>query len=153
MKLTKETLKRIIKEELEATLGEAQLSPDQERRNQEYSKEYSRRLKMSQTERDAEDLEKKISKIISEIQPQIAAAIEGKKVPDIKWTPPYTSKTSFVYAGNLSIDLDSWLMERGYISEYGKEDFFYEVEAAIEERLADKFPMVNNWYFSSVEDY
>ena len=60
MKLTKEQLKQIIKEELEATLGEAQLSPDQERRNQEYSKEYSRRLKMSQTERDAEDLEKKI---------------------------------------------------------------------------------------------
>ena len=104
MKLTKQTLKRIIKEELSAIMNEA-LSPEQERKNQEYSKEYSRRYKMSQTERDSEDLEKNISKIISEIRPLIAAAIQGKRVPDIKWTPPYTAKTSFVYAGNISIEL------------------------------------------------
>ena len=124
MKLTKETLKRIIKEELRATLNEM--------------------------ERETTDTD--LQKIISEIRPLIAAAIQGKRVPDIKWTPPYSDKRSFVYAGNISITLDSWLMDRGYTQEYGKDDFFFEVEAAIVEALASEFPEVKNWLFSSVED-
>jgi len=124
MKLTKETLKRIIKEELQATLNEM--------------------------ERETNDTD--LQKIISEIKPLIATAIQGKKVPDIRWTPPYTAKNSFVYGGNISITLDSWLMDRGYTQEYGKDDFFFEVEAAIVEALASEFPEVKNWLFSSVED-
>jgi hypothetical protein len=151
MILTKATLKRLIKEELNALMREA-LSPEQEKRNQEYTKEYSRRYKMTQTERDNEDLEKNISKIISEIRPLIAAAIQGERVPDIKWTPSYVSRTSREFGGNISIMLDSWLEERGYMSEYGKDDFFYEVEVAIENALSHEFPEVKNWLFSSVEE-
>ena len=94
-----------------------------------------------------------LQKIISEIKPLIAAAIQGKRVPDIEWNPPYTAKTSFVYGGNISITLDAWLMDRGYTQEYGKDDFFFEVEAAIEEALASEFPEVRIWSFSSVEEY
>lgn len=124
MKLTKEILKQIIKEELQATLNEM--------------------------ERETNDAD--LQKIISEIRPLIAAAIQGKRVPDIEWRPPYSDKRSYVYAGNISIILDSWLMDRGYTQEYGKDDFFFEVEAAIKEALASEFPEVKNWLFSSVED-
>jgi len=98
-------------------------------------------------------MEKHIQQIISDIRPLIELAIQGEQVHDIKWTNPYTNKTGRVFAGNLSIMLDSWLMQHGYISEYGRDDLFYDAEVSIEETLSSQFPMVKGWFFSSVLDW
>ena len=52
MKLTKETLKQIIKEEIEAVMDEAMLSPEQEKRNKEYAKEFAFAKSLSPRERE-----------------------------------------------------------------------------------------------------